>query len=316
MTGRIRAESRFPFPLARGADPAVNPCYMLKAGIVGLPNVGKSTLLNRLLGAHLAAVAPRPQTTRHRILGVLNGPGFQAVFLDTPGLLDPKYALQQQMRREIDLALKDADLVMLVLDAARADEDTAAPARLLAGRKVLAVLNKVDLVRDKKDLLPAVERLVKAGFSDVYMVSALKGGGVDELKAAIAVRLPEGQPFYPPDAIADRPEKFFAAEFVREAVFNLYGEEIPYSTAVVVEEFKERPDRKDYILASIYVERESQKAIMIGRDGRALKRVGSEARRSIEEFLGRPVFLELRVKVAEAWRKDERFIRDNVYGRD
>jgi len=284
--------------------------------IIGLPNVGKSTLLNRLTGTHLAAVAPRPQTTRHRILGILNGPGFQAVFLDTPGLLDPKYALQQQMRREIDLALKDADLVMLVLDANRTGDETDSVTRLLAGRRVLAVLNKVDLVRDKKDLLPAVERLVKAGFADVFMVSALKGGGIDGLKAAIAACLPEGQPFYPPDAIADRPEKFFAAEFVREAVFNLYGEEIPYSTAVVIEEFKERPGRKDYVCAFIYVERESQKAIIIGSGGKALKRVGSQARQEIEAFIGRPVYLELRVKVAEAWRKDERFIRENVYGRE
>ncbi len=284
--------------------------------IVGLPNVGKSTLLNRLLGTHLAAVAPRPQTTRHRLLGILNGSGFQAVFLDTPGLLDPKYALQQQMKREIDLALKDADLVMLVLDATRTDVQTDLLARPLAGRKVLAVLNKVDLVREKKDLLPAVERLAQVGFVDVFMVSALKGGGVEDLKTAIAARLPEGQPFYPPDAIADRPEKFFAAEFVREAVFNLYGEEIPYSTAVVVEEFKESPGRKDYVLAAIYVERDSQKAIIIGRAGNALKRVGSQARRQIESFTGRPVFLELRVKVAEAWRKNEQFIRENVYGRE
>jgi GTP-binding protein Era len=231
-------------------------------------------------------------------------------------LLDPKYALQQQMKREIDLALKDADLVMLVLDATRAGEETDSVVRLLAGRKVLAVLNKVDLVREKKDLLPAVERLIKAGFADVFMVSALKGGGVEDLKTAVAARLPEGQPFYPPDAIADRPEKFFAAEFVREAVFNLYGEEIPYSTAVVIEEFAERPGRKDYVLATIYVERESQKAIIIGSGGRALKRVGSQARREIEEFIGRPVYLELRVKVAEAWRKDERFIRENIYGRE
>jgi GTPase len=284
--------------------------------IIGLPNVGKSTLLNRLLGTHLAAVAPRPQTTRHRLLGILNGSGFQAVFLDTPGLLDPKYALQQQMRREIDIALKDADLVMLVLDASRTNEDITSFVRLLAGRRALVVLNKVDLVMEKKDLLPTVDRLVKAGFAHVFMVSALKGGGVEDLKTAIAARLPEGQPFYPPDAIADRPEKFFAAEFVREAVFNLYGEEIPYSTAVVIDEFKERPGRKDYVCATIYVERDSQKAIIIGRAGMALKRVGSQARQEIEAFIGRPVYLELRVKVAEAWRKDERFIRENIYGRE
>jgi GTP-binding protein Era len=205
---------------------------------------------------------------------------------------------------------------MLVLDATRTGGETDSLVRRLAGRKVLTVLNKVDLVREKKDLLPAVERLVKVGFGDVFMVSALKGSGVEDLKSAIAARLPEGQPFYAPDAIADRPEKFFAAEFVREAVFNLYGEEIPYSTAVVIEEFKERPGRKDYVLATIYVERDSQKAIVIGSGGRALKRVGSQARQEIEAFIGRPVYLELRVKVAEAWRKDERFIRDNVYGRE
>ncbi|MBN2466400.1 GTPase Era [candidate division WOR-3 bacterium] len=284
--------------------------------IVGLPNVGKSTLLNRLLGTHLAAVAPRPQTTRHRILGILNGPGFQAVFHDTPGLLKPRYALQEQMEREIDIALKDADLVMLVLDASRPEEEAAQAAARLSGRKVLAVLNKVDLVRDKGTLLAEVERLSREGAAEVFMVSALKGGGVDELKAAVAKHLPEGQPFYPPDAVADRPEKFFAAEFVREAVFNLYGEEIPYSTAVVVDEFKERPGRKDYILVTIYVERDSQKAILIGRGGKALKRVGSRARRAIEAFLGRPVYLETRVKVAEAWRSDLRFIKENVYGSD
>jgi len=297
----------------------LSPSASFRSGyvaIVGLPNVGKSTLLNQLLGIHLAAVAPRPQTTRHRILGILNGPGFQAVFLDTPGLLEPKYALQQQMRRQIDLALKDADLVMFVLDASRPGQDRAQIAALLAGGKVLAVLNKVDLVRDKSTLLSEVDRLSKEGAAEVFMVSALKGGGVDALKAGVAALLPEGQAFYPPDAVADRPEKFFAAEFVREAVFNLYGEEIPYSTAVVVEEFKERPGRKDYVLATIYVERDSQKAIIIGRAGNALKRVGSQARREIEAFTGRPVFLDLRVKVAEAWRKNEQFIRENVYGRE
>ena len=283
--------------------------------IVGLPNVGKSTLLNRLLGVHLAAVAPRPQTTRHRLLGILNGLGYQALFLDTPGLLDPKYALQRQMRREIGLALEDADLLLLLVDATRPAEDAALSAVSATGLPVLTALNKVDLVKDKKDLLPMIGRLASRGLGDVFMVSALKGGGVQELKEAIAKRLPAGQPFYPTDAVADRPERFFAAEFVREAVFNLYGEEIPYSTAVAVDEFKERPGRKDYVLATIYVERESQKAIVIGSGGKALKRVGSQARRRIEDFLHRPVFLELRVKVAEAWRKNEQFIRENVYGR-
>jgi len=161
-----------------------------------------------------------------------------------------------------------------------------------------------------------VDRLSKMGLGEVFMVSALKGGGVEALQAAIVAQLPEGQPFYPPDSVADRPERFFVAELVREAVFNHYGQEIPYSTTVLVEEFKERSERKDYILVSIHVERDSQKAIIIGRSGRALKRAGSEARRNIEAFLGRPVYLELRVKVTPAWRKDERFIRENVYAPD
>ncbi len=283
---------------------------------MGLPNTGKSTLLNRLLGTHLSAVAPRPQTTRHRILGILNGTGHQAVFLDTPGLLDPKYALQRHMKREIELALADADLVLLMLDAARPGEDLEALTRAAGGKKSLVVLNKVDLVKDKTGLLGFAQRLAGAGLSEVFMVSALKGGGVDKLKAAIVASLPEGQAFFPEDAVADRNERFFVGEFIREAVFNFYGEEIPYSTAVAVEEFKERPGRKDYISATVYVERESQKAIIIGQDGRALKRVGSVARRNIEQFLGRGVYLELWVKVAEAWRKNEQFIRDNVYGRE
>jgi GTP-binding protein Era len=283
--------------------------------LVGPPNAGKSTLLNRLLNVHLAAVAPRPQTTRHRILGILNGPGYQALFLDTPGLLDPKYALQRHMRREVESALRDADRLVLVLDAtAPADlpDSAIAAAR---DRKTIAAINKVDLVENKEALLPLAGRLAESGIAEVFMISALRGSGVDDLKQAIVEALPEGAPYYPQDAMSERPERFFAAEFIREAIFNLYGEEIPYCTAVVVDEFKERPGRKDYIRATIHVERDSQKAILIGKDGAALKRVGSHARHSIEQFIGRGVYLELWVKVSGAWRDNEQFIRENVYGR-
>jgi GTP-binding protein Era len=283
--------------------------------IVGPPNAGKSTLLNRLLGAHLAAVAPRPQTTRHRILGVHNRPGYQMVFLDTPGLLDPAYPLQKYMKREITRAVSDADLVLLVLDATRGPAEFDGLTRTVAGKKGVVVLNKVDLVKEKARLLESAAGLARAGLNDVFMVSAINGSGTAALEAAIVGRLPEAPPLFPPDAIAERDERFFTAEFIREAVFNLYGEEIPYSTTVVIEEFRERPGRKDYIRATIYVERESQRAIVIGQDGRALKRAGSTARRSIERFLGRGVYLELWVKVALAWRKDEGFIRQNIYGR-
>lgn len=292
--------------------------------IIGPPNVGKSTLLNRLLGQRISIVAPRPQTTRHRILGILNGPGHQALFLDTPGFLDPQYALQRLMRREIQLALADADVVLLLADAGEDERGVSSwlasvkTANALADagkRKAVVAINKVDQVKDKERLLPLAERLARDGFAEVHMISALTGSGVDELKAAIVAALPEGEPFYPPGEVSERPERFFAAEFVREAIFNLYGEEVPYATTVMVDEFCERPGRKDFIRAVIHVERDSQKAILIGEGGRALKRVGTAARREIERFLGRPVYLELWVKVAEKWREDERFIRENIYGR-
>ncbi|MEO0078265.1 MAG: GTPase Era [candidate division WOR-3 bacterium] len=283
--------------------------------IVGLPNVGKSTLLNCLLGHHLAAVAPRPQTTRHKLLGILNLPNCQAIFLDTPGLLDPKYALQRLMKQEIESAVKDADLLLTVIDGT-ADPDSIEPVlSLVSNRPTVVAINKVDLVPDKTVLLQFAARLNTAGLDKVLMVSALKGQGITELKSAIVDALPEGKPYYPTDQLADRPERFFCAEFIREAIFNLYGEEIPYSTAVVVEEFKEQPGRKDLIRATIYVERDSQKAILIGRNGVALKRVGQHARRAIEGFLGRGVYLELWVKVARDWRNNESFIRQNVFGR-
>ncbi len=279
--------------------------------LVGLPNVGKSTLLNRLVRHHVSIVAPRPQTTRHRVAGILNGDGFQAVFLDTPGMLRPGYRLQELMSREIRLALDDADVVVMVVDALRPGEYEA----VLAERdpaKTLVVLNKVDRA-DKAGLLPLAGRIAGLGFERVYMVSALKGSGVDDLQRAVVAALPRGEPFYPPDMVSERPERFFTGEIVREAVFNRYGEEIPYSTTVVVDEFREREGRKDYIKATIYVERETQKAIVIGKGGRALKRVGAVARKRIEQFLGRPVYLELWVKVADAWRRNDRFIRENVY---
>lgn len=283
--------------------------------LVGVPNAGKSTLLNRLLNLHISAVAPRPQTTRHKILGILNGPGFQALFLDTPGLLDPKYVLQALMKREIEIALGDADVALLVIDATAGLSRIDGPVAAVRGRRVIAAINKVDAVKDKAVLLGFATRLAELGVSNVFMVSALRGSRVNDLKAAVVAALPQGSAFYPDDQVTGQNERFFAAEFIREAIFNLYGEEVPYATTVVVEEFKERPGRKDYIRATIYVERDSQKAILIGKDGAALKRVGASARWSIERFLERPVYLELWVKVAGAWRENEGFIRENVYPR-
>lgn len=280
--------------------------------IIGAPNSGKSTLLNRLLRYRVSIVAPRPQTTRHRVTGILNGPDFQAVLLDTPGLLSPRYRLHEYMKREIDQALADADVVLLVVDAVhpRGAENVPSPVA-----KTLVVLNKIDAVQ-KKQLLPLASRFAAAGLDRVHMASALRGSGIGALRDALVAALPEGPAYYPEDMVSDRPERFFAAEFVREAVFNRFGAEIPYCVSVTVEEFVERPGRKDFIRAVIHVERESQKSIVIGENGRALKKVGESARRRLEAFLGRQVFLELWVNVAKCWRQDDAFIREKVYGRE
>ncbi|MEO0023299.1 MAG: GTPase Era [candidate division WOR-3 bacterium] len=278
--------------------------------LIGRPNAGKSTLLNTLLGHRLAIVTPKPQTTRHRILGILNGPDYQALLLDTPGILDPKYTLQKLMKQEIERALADADVILLLIDVT---DPVFEDLNLITGKNAVIALNKIDQI-PRLDLLPITERCAREGFDRIYMISALKGDGIEDLKQGLIQLLPEAPPFYPSDQISERSERFFVAEMIREAIFNRYGAEVPYSTTVEIEEFKERPGRKDYIRATIYVEKESQKAILIGEGGRALRKVGEIARESIEQFLGRPVYLELWVKVARNWRDNEPFIRRTVYG--
>ncbi len=278
--------------------------------LIGRPNAGKSTLLNTLLGHRLAIVTPKPQTTRHRILGILNGPNYQALLLDTPGILDPKYTLQKLMKQEIERALADADVILLLIDVT---DPVFEDLNLLAGKNAVIALNKIDQI-PRPNLLPIAERCAREGFDRIYMISALKGDGIEDLKQGLIQLLPEAPPFYPSDQVSERSERFFVAELIREAIFNRYGAEVPYSTTVEIEEFKERPGRKDYIRATIYVEKESQKAILIGEGGRALRKVGEIARESIEQFLGRPVYLELWVKVARNWRDNEPFIRRTVYG--
>jgi len=273
--------------------------------IIGLPNVGKSTLLNALVNFKVSAVSPKPQTTRQRIIGIANGPDFQMLFQDTPGILKPRYPLQVVMESEIDAALHDADVILLVVEPV-AD---ASARTLVPSHKSIVVVNKIDKVA-KPELLPVIQFYAQQGFDTVIPVSALKGDGVEALRAAILTKLPEGQPYYPQDQLTTQPEKFFVGEMIRETIFTSYGEEIPYSTLVEIEEFKEQEGRKDLIRAVIYVERQSQKAILIGKGGEALKRLGSRAREKIERFLERPVFLELWVKVKDAWRKDEQFIRE------
>jgi GTP-binding protein Era len=275
--------------------------------IVGLPNVGKSTLLNALVNVKLAAVSPKPQTTRQRVTGIANSPEYQMLFLDTPGILKPRYPLQKVMENEINAALEDAEVILLVVEP-EVPHDLDRPP-LPPGHKTIVAINKVDAV-SKPALELAKQYYTTQGFEPVIPISALKGIGIEQLRAAILVKLPEGQPYYPQDQLTIQPEKFFVAELIRETIFTSYGEEIPYSTIIEIAEFKEQEGRKDLIRAVIYVERQSQKAILIGKGGEALKRLGSRARKKIEQFLERPVYLELWVKVKESWRKDEQFIRE------
>jgi len=261
-------------------------------------------------------VTPKPQTTRHRVLGILSDKDYQMIFLDTPGLLIPRYKLQETMVKAAKSAIEEADLLLFMIEP----EDKISPANrsilseLIQTKKPLILsINKIDLI-EKEKLLPIIENYSKSfSLSSIVPISAIKSDGLDKLKRLLIDKLPFGFPFYPPETITDQPERFFVAEIIREKIFQKYGEEIPYSTTVTVEEFKERDQGKDYIRAVIYVERNSQKGIIIGKQGAALKRVGQAAREEIELFLGRPVYLELFVKVKEKWRKKEVVLRELGY---
>jgi GTP-binding protein Era len=287
-------------------------------GIVGRPNVGKSTLVNRFLKFKLSIVTPKPQTTRHRILGVLNGEGYQIVFLDTPGIMsDPRYELQKIMVHRAVEVIDESDLVVYMADPEEphpSDEGILDVIRR-RGKTAILAINKVDTVR-KDLLLPVIEDFSKRHpFAEIVPISAIRLDGTDDLLDAIVRHLPAGEPFYEEDVLTDRPERFFAAEIVREKVFEACAKEIPYSTSVEIEEFRESDEegRKDFIRAVVYVERDSQKRIVIGKGGSMLRRIGAEAREDIEALLDRKVYLELWVKVREAWRKDKRFLKESGY---
>jgi GTP-binding protein Era len=285
-----------------------------KAGylaLIGRPNVGKSTLMNKLLDYKLSITSPRPQTTRRRLMGIMNGSSYQLIFLDTPGILDQsKYELHQVMLRQIQLAISDADALVYMIEAVPgnllATEEVEIIKRMNPAQKpVLLIINKIDLVK-KTELLPLLEFYDKQyPFSSLIPVSALQGDGLANLLTEFLAVLPRHAPYYDSDALTDKPEKFFVAELIREQIFLHFGAEIPYCTEVVIEEFKEREGRKDYIRAMIFTERDSQKAILIGKKGSALGKIGAQARLEIEKFLQREVYLELRVKVRKNWRRDD-----------
>lgn len=282
-----------------------------KAGyvaIIGKPNVGKSTLINDFLGCKLSIVTPKPQTTRKKIMGVLTRENYQIIFYDTPGIIEPKYELQKYMVKAAYGAIKDADIILMMVEPFKppTDEDKEVIKKLsYLNAPVILTINKVDLV-GKDDLIPIISTYdAQMNFAEIVPISALEGINIDLMITLLVKYLPEGEPFYPEDYLTDYNERFLASEIIREKIFEFYGEEIPYSTTVEIEDFKERERGKDFIKAIIYVERESQKGIIIGEDGMAVKQLGTIARKGIEEQIGRKVYLELWVKVMGKWRKDK-----------
>ena len=281
--------------------------------IVGAPNVGKSTLLNHMLGEKISITSKKPQTTRTRILGVMHRPGAQFVFIDTPGIFEAKDTLNLRIVDTALSALGDADLFLFVLDASHPDPTSEhfLVQRLQKHRPaVIIALNKIDLI-EKSALLKIIEKWSTEYYFDVIVpISATEGTQVEELISAMESFLPQGPPYFPEDAITDLTERFIAAEMIRETVFRLTGEEIPYATAVTVDSFtEEKKGRLVKIEATIHIERASQKGIIIGKEGSKLKRIGTESRKKIEHMLETKVFLKLFVRVQKNWRKDTRALR-------
>ncbi len=279
---------------------------------IGRPNVGKSTLLNAMIGAHLAATARKPQTTRHKILGLSTDEQAQLIFIDTPGIHQkaPR-ALNKVLNRAAMQAISEVDVIAFVLDALHFGDDDqhALNAAVAAQKPLLLVMNKVDRVTDKERLLPFVEAMqARAKFVSILMVSATKKKGLSELKTALIKQLPEADAMFGPDELTDRSERFLAAEYVREQLIRLLGDELPYSSTVTIDEFTQEPKLKR-VQATIWVERDGQKAIVIGDGGERLKMIGTKARQAMERLFGGKVFLSLWVKVKSGWSDDERALR-------
>lgn len=271
--------------------------------------------MNSLLGQKVSIVTNKPQTTRHKILGILSKESYQIVFFDTPGLMKPKYLLHEAMLNSARSAIADADVLLYMVDATTItpgmlqENDPALSAVASSSKPAYLIINKIDLI-DKHRLLPIIASTAeKHQFKEVFPISALKQFGLADLERSIAGELPEHAPYYPTDIVSEHPERFFVSEIVREKIFEQFKAEIPYSTTVDIIEFTEQTGKKDVIQAEIIVERESQKGILIGKGGLALKEVGEEARKDIEAFLGRPVFLALHVKVREKWREKEAWLK-------
>ncbi|MEO8763345.1 MAG: GTPase Era [Ginsengibacter sp.] len=288
----------------------------MKSGFVnifGKPNAGKSTLLNALMGEKLAIVSPKVQTTRHRIKGILTDENYQVIFSDTPGIIEPKYKLHEKMMQAVKGSLEDADVALLIVDL---KDDLAGADEIFSSLSLrvpcIIVLNKADvaeagLIKQARSFF-----LGRAYCKQVVIASALKKKGLTELKNLIVSLLPEGEPFYGDENLSDLPTKFFVGEMIREKIFYLYQDEIPYHATVLVQEYKEKTTLTK-ITADIILQRETQKGIVLGEGGKMIKQLGTMARKDIEEFIGRKVFLELFVKVRPKWRDNEMQLREYGY---
>ena len=287
-----------------------------KAGfvnIIGKPNAGKSTLMNGLVGENLSIITSKAQTTRHRILGIVNGDNFQIVFSDTPGFIKPAYKLHNSMMKFVETSLEDADVVLFLVDVKEKEPDQDLINRIkMVEVPVILLLNKVDLIPEER--VPVELNKWKSLISPVESlpIAAIGRYNLDKVFQLILKYLPENPPFYPKDQLTDQPERFFVAEIIREKIFKNYRQEIPYSTEVKIESFKEE-ERIIRISALIFVERKTQKSILIGKGGEMLKKVGTEARLDMEEFLDKKVFLEMHVKVKEGWRDNPNQLRNFGY---
>lgn len=282
--------------------------------VLGRPNVGKSTLVNQLVGTKVSITSPRPQTTRGPIRGVRNGPNYQAVFVDTPGSQKPRDTLRSRMQQQVLDSLSESDVVLLLFDVSQAQKGLGTGdryvARLVAesGTPAIACLNKVDLLRNRSEVLPLVEEVSGlAEFEEIFPLSAVEGLNVEPLMEAVVELLPPGPRYFPEGAVTDYPESLILAEYIREKALLALREEVPHAIAVEIDDV-ERKDNVTVVYAIIHVERGSQRMIVLGKGGKTIKQIGTEARRDVERLLGTRIYLDLKVKVTPGWRNDPRFL--------
>ena len=282
--------------------------------ILGKPNAGKSTLMNRLLGSKVSITTHKPQTTRHQILGIHSEDDLQIIFLDTPGVIDPRYELQKAMMKTVDRARTDADIILLIVDVTEPE----IPGRIfkmfssMKGKEIFLIINKIDKTSEQQCEAVANKIQEQFDFDKTLFVSAINGTGLQKLMDTVKADIKPGPPFYPKDMLSEQPVRFFVAEMIREQLFLLYHQEIPYSSTISIVQYDERDDL-DYINADIIVNRESQKGILIGKGGKAIKKLGQSAREVIQDFVDKKVYLDLHVKVRDKWRENPSHVRHYGY---